>query len=141
MQIAQHVAGAAEAPLLALDMQDRDRRFRRNAFHPAADVVIEHDVADAENTRAAQGLDQGDGVGVRGRAHGTGSCSCPDEGRNLAEKGMTRRPTSPYHPPAPEFPIAAAPPPKLPRRGTTSNRQGHEGDRDSRVRPTRCPEL
>ena len=65
VQIAQHVAGAAQAQLLALDMQNRHRRLGRNALDLAADVMVEHDIADAEDARVAKTRDESNEIGVR----------------------------------------------------------------------------
>ena len=44
-----HVSRAAQALLLGADMDDGDRRFRRNPLHPSEDESIEHHVAGNDN--------------------------------------------------------------------------------------------
>ena len=58
-QVADHVAGAAEAILGALRGQDRDRRLGRDAAHLAADVAVEDQVADDQDARATDALQRG----------------------------------------------------------------------------------
>ncbi len=63
MKIAQHIAGAAQRALFALDMEDRHRRFGRDPLDATIDVVIEHQIADAENLRLSETFDQRNEVG------------------------------------------------------------------------------
>ena len=56
--VVRHVGGAAEAGVLRLESDDRDRRLRRNPRHPSDDEAIEHDVADHEHGQAGKTPDQ-----------------------------------------------------------------------------------
>ena len=47
--VVRDVGGAAEAVLLLLEADHRDRRFRRDAIDAADDEVIEHHVADHQD--------------------------------------------------------------------------------------------
>jgi hypothetical protein len=63
MEIAQHIAGAAQRALFTLDMEDGHWRFGRNPLDATINVVIEHEVADAKNLRLLQLFDQRNEVG------------------------------------------------------------------------------
>ena len=47
--VVRHVRGAAEAIALVIELDDRHRRFRRNAVDPPDHEVIEHQVADDQH--------------------------------------------------------------------------------------------
>src|SRR6266849_3292504 len=47
--VAGHVAGAADDQLATADRDHRRRRFGRDARHLAVDVVVEHQVSDADH--------------------------------------------------------------------------------------------
>ena len=64
-KIASHVGGAAGHEALALEIQHRDRRFGRDARHATPDELIEHHVADYEETRP-----DGGGMKLAGAARG-----------------------------------------------------------------------
>jgi hypothetical protein len=57
--VAGHVAGAAEHGLLRADPQDRDRRFGRDALDASMHESIEHHVADAQNARSRECIEDG----------------------------------------------------------------------------------
>ena len=56
--VVRDVGGAAEAVLLLLEADHRDRRFGRNALDAADDEVIEHHVADDQDGRPAAAATQ-----------------------------------------------------------------------------------
>ena len=56
-QVAQDVAGTAQRLHFALDTQHRYRRFGRYPGHVAIDVMIQHHVADAQDTSRSQAVD------------------------------------------------------------------------------------
>ena len=57
-RVARHVAGAAHAKFLVIELHDRNRRFRRNSRHAPEDEVIEHQVAHNGDGHAGQPLDE-----------------------------------------------------------------------------------
>ena len=69
-----HAAGAAEALLAAVGVQQDDRRFLADALGVAPDVAVEHQVADDQHARLAEVLHQLDQVAtsasVRFGVHG-----------------------------------------------------------------------
>ncbi len=56
--VAGHVAHAAQHGLGRSLAQHRDRRFGRDARHVAIDVTVHHQVPDAGDPRAMDGLEQ-----------------------------------------------------------------------------------
>ena len=57
-RVARHVAGAAHAKFLMVELHDRNRRFRRNSRHAPEDEVIEHQVAHNGDGHAGEPLHQ-----------------------------------------------------------------------------------
>ncbi len=72
-EVAQHVAGAAQALQLALDAQNRDRRFGRDPLDLAIDVMIQHHVPDAQHAGRFQALDMRKQVAIVGHHRIVGS--------------------------------------------------------------------
>ena len=52
------VGRAAEPVLVALVLDDRDRRFRRDALHAPDDEVVEHRIADDDDWLAGEALEE-----------------------------------------------------------------------------------
>jgi hypothetical protein len=50
-EIGSYVAGSAQSPILVLDPYNGDRRFRRHPFCRTYEVVVEHEIADHENSQ------------------------------------------------------------------------------------------
>ena len=70
LQRPQHggdAAGAAEAFLALVGVQQNDRRFLADALGVAPDVAVEHQIADDQHARLAEVLHQFDQIGVHGR--------------------------------------------------------------------------
>src|SRR5262249_33285947 len=66
LQSAEHggdAAGAAESLFLLVGPQQDDRRFLADAFGVPPDVAVEHDVADDQDARSAETLNEFDQVG------------------------------------------------------------------------------
>ena len=73
-EVADDIAGAARHPRFPLDLEHRHRRLGRDAFDGAIDVAVEHDVADAADPNAGDGIENGEKAGMIG-PHDTGHTS------------------------------------------------------------------
>ena len=93
LQVAQHIPGAAERARLAFDPEHRNRRLRRDPLHAAIDVMVQHDIADADQACRPKLLDEGNQVRI-GHAPLIGRRQPPwqEKPRRAAiENGPTRR--------------------------------------------------
>src|SRR5262249_51656919 len=92
---AQHVAGAAECARLALDPEHGNRCLRRDSLDAAIDVMVEHDVAQADQARRRQLLDEGDQVRID-HAPLIGGGACRGKENHSLRAALASPPISPY---------------------------------------------
>ena len=84
-QVVDNVACAAEPKTLALQPDDRHRRFGRNARHPTPQVLIDHQVADHQEGDAGKSGCQVGGAGsVEVRLLAPGPAQGRSSGRTVA---------------------------------------------------------
>ncbi len=57
-EVAEHVADAAQHGMLALHLEDRDRRLGRQPADAAFDVAVQHQVAHADHARVGEAREQ-----------------------------------------------------------------------------------